>query len=135
LALSPSLRARLDVAIARLNLGRRRFTPGDQAIEAGICLEVLLGDKDDRQDLSYKLRLRTALLLEQALEPRRAVLKAVKLLYNLRSKTVHGATGSNLADDQKIARAGLDVCARVLRETVLHGTMIDGAELELKGKI
>jgi hypothetical protein len=132
LALPPDMRARLDIPLARLNLGRRRLSPGDQAIEAGICLEALLGDKGDRQDLSYKLRLRTARLLEKTFDPRKVIFAAVNKLYALRSRTVHGNTSRNEAEDRKVAKEGLDICARVLQTTVRMGKLVDVTELDLK---
>jgi hypothetical protein len=42
-------RRAVGVALDRLNLARRRRSPGDQAIDSSICLEALLGDKDDKR--------------------------------------------------------------------------------------
>jgi hypothetical protein len=52
-------RSGVDVALDRLNLARRRQSPGDQAIDSCICLEALLGD-NETQELTYRLRLRAA---------------------------------------------------------------------------
>jgi hypothetical protein len=40
--LAPEVRPHCDIAIERLNLARRRYSPGNKAIEGAICLEALL---------------------------------------------------------------------------------------------
>ena len=70
------LRRSMDIALDRLNLARRRRSPGDQAIDSGICLEALLGD-DSPQELTYKLKLRAALLLGSTVTERREIREAV----------------------------------------------------------
>jgi hypothetical protein len=44
LRMDETLRPSVAVALDRLNLARRRPSPGDRALDGGICLEVLLGD-------------------------------------------------------------------------------------------
>ena len=48
--LAPEVRPQCDIAIERLNLARRRHSPGDKAIEGGICLEALLGPDTNQVD-------------------------------------------------------------------------------------
>lgn len=131
LLLSDDVRTICDVAIDRLNLARRRLSPGDQAIEGAICLEALLGDNDN-QELTYKLKLRSALLLETTLENRRQVRKAVDRFYKLRSRTVHGRSHQG-NDDHQIAKEGLTICARVLRKIVERNEKPVPQDWELKG--
>lgn len=120
-----------DVAIDRLNWARRRRSPGDKAIEGAICLEALLGD-DDNQELTYKLRLRSALLLETTLENRKQVKKAVNDFYKLRSKTVHGHS-EQTQDADRIAKEGLAICSRVLRRIIERNEIPAPQDWELKG--
>jgi Apea-like HEPN len=134
LLLSDNIRKICDVAIDRLNLARRRRSPGDQAIEGAICLEALLGDNDNRE-LTYKLRLRSALLLETTLENRRQVKKAVDRFYNLRSRTVHGRSHHDDHNDHQIAKEGLTICARVLGKIVERNEMPVPQDWELKGGV
>lgn len=89
LNLSPELRPVCDVAIERLNLARRRNSPGNRAIEGAISLEALLGP-DGNQEITYRLRLRAALLLSTDFKERRVISNAVREFYTLRSNTVHG---------------------------------------------
>ena len=122
-----------DVALERLNLGRRRRSPGNRAIEGAICLEALLGDKDTG-DLTYKLTLRGALLLEHDLAKRRQVKKALGEFYALRSRAVHGKAMTE--DDPKLhscADQGLELCHRALKKIVEQNKMPEPAEWELSG--
>jgi hypothetical protein len=108
-------RRSLDVALDRLNLARRRRSPGDKAIDAGICLEALLGD-DSPQELTYKLRLRAALLLGTTLDGRRKIRDDVRDLYDLRSSVVHGRVRrpkDTLLDGQHASR-GLEICTQAV---------------------
>jgi hypothetical protein len=124
------LRGAVDVALDRLNLARRRRWPGDQAVDGGICLEALLGD-DSPQELTYKLRLRAALLLGTTLPEREEIREAVRGFYNLRSKTVHGR-GQTL-DAAQIASRGLEICTRAVRTIVHRNAPLDFATWELTG--
>ena len=135
LAMSADIAPKCDVAIERLNSARRRHSAGNRAIEAGICLEALLGDNDDKGEITYKLCLRTALLLGSNLKQRKDTSKTVRELYNLRSKTVHGnlmKEGKRGKNDE-IASKGLDVCAEVLRKIVDLNRRFEPADWELSG--
>ena len=135
LTLSADITPKCDIAIERLNLARRRHSAGNRAIEAGICLEALLGDNDDKGEITYKLRLRTALLLGSNLKQRKDIAATVRDLYNLRSKTVHGnlAKEKNRGKDDEMASKGLDVCAEVLRKIVELNRKFEPADWELSG--
>jgi hypothetical protein len=128
------LRRSVDVALDRLNLARRRRSPGDQAIDSGICLEALLGD-DNPQELTYKLRLRAALLLGNTLAEREEIRQAVRDLYHLRSKVVHGrARGAeDTLPDQRCASRGLEICKQAVRAIVRRNARPDFAAWELTG--
>ena len=91
IGLAPDVRSQCDIAIERLNLARRRNSPGNQAIEGAICLEALLGP-DDNHEIVYKLGLRSALLLSTDFDERCKISNDVKEFYTLRSRTVHGKT-------------------------------------------
>lgn len=134
LQLQPDVRPLCDVAIDRLNLARRRASPGDKAIDGAICLEALLGD-EDHQELTYRLKLRAALLLETELAERKRVRDTVGAFYSLRSAIVHGRVRKKRdeAKDAACATAGLDICARVLRTIVLHNRKPVPGDWELSG--
>ena len=118
----------------RLNLARRRRSPGDQAIDGGICLEALLGD-DSPQELTYKLRLRAALLLGTTLSERHEIRQAVGDLYALRSKVVHGRARrpEDTLPDTRCASRGLEICAQAARAIVQRNDRPNFATWELTG--
>ena len=49
--LTPEVKSQCDIAIDRLNLARRRLSPGNKAIEGAICLEALIGRYQPRDQL------------------------------------------------------------------------------------
>jgi hypothetical protein len=136
LDLKEDMRAVCDVAIERLNLARRRRSPGNKAIDGAICLEALLGDNDNTE-LTYKLKLRTALLLASDLGTRREIREAVADFYKLRSKTVHGrpSKASHSGRDAACAAKGLEICARALQEIIKRNEKPMLSEWELVGGV
>jgi hypothetical protein len=135
LQLRPEVKNACDVAIERLNLARRRRSPGDQAIEGGICLEALLLGDSSGQEITYKLKLRAALLLASTLQERRKIVKIVNAFYDLRSKTVHGQRpkAKGLDRDALIAERGLEICAKALGEIVQRNRKYVPQDWELSG--
>jgi hypothetical protein len=119
LAFEGQFARKLGIAIGRLNLARRRPGIGDKAIEGSICLEALLGD--DRFDMTYKISLRAALLIETGLEQRQMVMKTVKHFYNRRSAAVHGSELDGSLKDAKGVKDGLEICARVVKRVIELG--------------
>jgi Apea-like HEPN len=132
LALDATWRRKLEIASRRLNLARRRRQLADRAIDASIALEALLGD-GDRFDLTYKLRLRAALLLDDGLDTREATSRAVNDLYRARSAAVHGASISPKKSNE--VTNGTEVAAKVIRKIVEIGRSIDLQKLELGGDV
>lgn len=134
LQLDGSLRRSVEVALDRLNLARRRHSPGNQAIDLGICLEALLGD-ENTQELSYRLRLRAALLLGKTLTERQHIRRAVRDLYDLRSKVVHGGArrAEDAPSDVRCASRGLEICTEAVRAIVQRNSRPDFSVWELIG--
>jgi hypothetical protein len=136
LKIDSKVRTKLQLALERLNLARRRTTPGNKAIDGAICLEVLLGD-DTKTEINYKISLRAALLLESGLSERLSIKKTLKDFYNLRSKTVHGQPAKQNEFQKNItcAKAGLDICTRILLQIVQQQELPSMEELELQATI
>jgi hypothetical protein len=130
--LAPYVRSYCDIAIERLNLARRRNSPGNQAIEGAICLEALLAP-DDNHEIVYKLRLRSALLLSTDFDERCKISNYLKEFYDLRSRTVHGNTRKSKPGDTTCAARGLDICAQVLRKIVSLNKKFVPEDWELSG--
>jgi hypothetical protein len=74
-----------DVPLARLNLARRRVGSGDKAIDGSVCLEALLSGRS-RGELTHRLSVRVALLLERSLDERQKIAEKVRKFYALRSE-------------------------------------------------
>ncbi len=123
----------IDIALERINLGRRRVSPGNTAIDAAIALEALLGDPSSTSDMTYKLRLRAALFLADTLEGRRTLSKEVRDLYGLRSKVAHGGEATNGATHAVAAR-GVEIVRELLHKLVEQpGGLPDWPDWELAG--
>lgn len=84
-------KARLRLAMQRLNSAMRRLTPVDAAIDLGIVLEILfLHDiKGERPELTFRLRVRAARYLEADPQERHRVFNLLNDLYKARSAAVH----------------------------------------------
>lgn len=130
-ALTGPLSKVFDIALRRINLGRRRVSPGDTAIDAAIALEALLGDPNSSADMTYKLRLRCALFLADTLEGRRAISEEVKALYALRSRVAHG--GEPKPGAHAVAERGVQIVREVLHKLLEHPVMPNWGEWELAG--
>jgi hypothetical protein len=127
-------RGSVEIALDRLNLARRRRSPGDRAIDGGICLEALLGD-DSSTELTYKLQVRAALLLGGDIAERQRIRQIVKDFYTVRSKVVHGRARKpkDSLPDERRASEGLEICTRAVRAFVQRKSRPDFAVWELTG--
>ncbi len=138
LRLSPLDRRRLTISLRRLNLAGLREMSSDIALELGIALEALLSEPGDPQDsISYRLKMRAAILLGGPINQREQTARQVSQLYGLRSAAAHGAdldghwrglerievgkkkyTGQELADT---FRNGRQLCGRIARKILQLG--------------
>ena len=123
-------RKRVDAAIGRLNLGASETAIADRIVEAAIAIEAVLSD-DDKQELTYRYRLRSALLLETTYEKRKAIKGLVRRLYDERSRLVHTGLPGN-ADDE-LAREALELAARIIERILEIGNIPDWDTIELTG--
>jgi hypothetical protein len=89
----------LNIAIRKFNDSYNRLKLEDKIIDLTIGFEstILHGIKEE---LSYRLRLRTALLLGENFDERKRISKTMKELYDRRSEIVH--QGKNLPPTLKI---------------------------------
>ena len=85
------VQAHLRLVMQRLIRAMRRVTPVDAAIDLGIALESLyLSDmQDDRGELSFRLRIRSARLLRVTEADRKQISDLMRDIYKLRSTAVH----------------------------------------------
>ncbi len=131
LKLKGKLRRRLDIASRHLNSARLRRSLAEKAVETSIALEAMLGD--DRFDLTYKLRLRAALIAAGGLEERKAISEVVKRLYGCRSSIVHGGTDTIAPEAGEAIEQAMVVCSTVIERIVQHGHEPDWSTVELSG--
>jgi hypothetical protein len=87
LALDAGARGRIHLALDRFDRALRRHTPGDAAMELVICLDSLLGDGEG--ELTWKVGLRSALIVAGTRSERFERRAVVEAIYRLRSKVVH----------------------------------------------
>ncbi len=94
----------LTIALGRLgrSLDGTMQSLVDQAVDLAVGLEAALAGTA-RNDIALRLRSRAAHLLGTEQDPPEAIYEDVKILYELRSTFVHGATMSREKIDEKIA--------------------------------
>jgi Apea-like HEPN len=123
LALNADARGRIHLALDRFDRALRRHTPGDAAMELAISLDSLLGDSEG--ELTWKVSLRSALLVagtkSERLE-RRAVIQAI---YRLRSKVVH--TGRTPTSIEKRGRGKLSPAELIPMAMITTAEVISAA--------
>lgn len=99
-----------------------RYAPDDpeKLIEYAIALESLfLDDSDSRTELSYRLALRAARLLEEDLESRRSYFHTIRDLYKFRSRIAHGGSLEGLKPvEQKRLESVLLRCPSIVSRSI-----------------
>ena len=99
-----------------------RYAPDDpeKLIEYAIALESLFfDDSDSRTELSYRLALRAARLLEEDLESRRSCFHTIRDLYKFRSRIAHGGSLEELKPvEQKRLESVLLRCPSIVSRSI-----------------
>jgi len=130
--LAPDEWSLLQIAAQRLGEAKQRNRRGDQAIEAAISLEALVGNQSDNQELSKTVRTRSALVLGGGFDKRHVNRDAVRNLYNVRSSMVHTGRVKSKLDTDNSVNPGVRVARKVLLARLLYGKP-DWDCLELMG--
>lgn len=134
LSLSGKVRRACVTAAGRLNSARRRVEAGQSAIDLATAFESLLATSDERTEITYRLRLRAALILASDYEGRQEVANRIRDLYALRSKIVHGdSVASSTAPDRATVEWGTQNFSRLLNLVIGEGRLPDLKRLELTG--
>jgi hypothetical protein len=119
----------VDVGIERLSLATARQRPSDALVETAISLEAVLSDPNNKEELSYRLRLRAAWLLGTTLASRGRIRDLVRDLYKERSSVVHGQIPKK---NESILRGQAERLAqRLILKILNRGGIPDWQELEL----
>lgn len=79
---------RLAAALRWFNSSYERLRVEERLVDYAIALEALVGDSEG--DLTYRLSLRTAVLVGTSFDDRRDIAALVRELYKVRSRVVHG---------------------------------------------
>ncbi len=130
-------KSRINRALDRFDRAMRRHQPEDTAVELAIALESLLSDEGG--ELTWKIGLRSALLLAGSKEEKIAARKIVRGVYRLRGKVVH--TGSaqqeikvqglgNMSTQELVAK-GVVTTASVLKSVIRRGKLPNWFEEEI----
>ena len=138
--LKQETRDKLRVPIQRLNQARRRQSLADKAIDLGISFEALfLGDRNEKEQISFTFRLRGAWFLGKNFEERDDLIRKFQKIYDCRSTAVH--TGKldqeiKLGKQNKIsASIFLDqadsLCAQAIMKVIDDGKFPDWNHLIL----
>ncbi|HEX8448564.1 MAG TPA: hypothetical protein VF652_03135 [Allosphingosinicella sp.] len=130
-ALTASDRRRVDTAISRLRLATARLEPSDAIVDLAIALEAILSDKGNKDELTYRLRLRLALILESEVAERKRIKALVTSLYKERSGIVHGDVPGTA--DVELRRNGEGLVTRLIRKMLHLGFVPDWSLVELSG--
>lgn len=119
---------RFQHAINRFGNSIEKYSPEDpeRLLEYAIALEALyLNDiGNDRGELTYRLSLRAARLLESDVEKRKRIFFLVKNLYSFRSKIAHGADISRIKKEsdrkklEEVLKSGPDIVARSILKLI-----------------
>ena len=131
----------LELSMSRFNRSRRSIHPEDRAIDLGTILEVLLmhdsSASDTNNEISFKLGIRGAWLLEASLENRKRLFDQIRKLYSKRSKAVHRGRlkpSADPVDDWVELEADSLLISRLITRIVTRGKFPDWTTLVLGGE-
>jgi hypothetical protein len=118
--------SRLRLVMQRLIRAMRRGAPVDAAIDLGISLEGLfLSDmQDDRGELSFRLRVRSARFLRGTEPERNRISDLMRDIYKLRSIAVHTGSVDALFRGrpvQELLQQGFSLAAETARRFITDG--------------
>jgi hypothetical protein len=106
---------RLKIALDRFEYAYQRTSKDDKLLDYVISFEILLGNKDDKDSLTYKISVRFSRLCQRYYCEREKYSDVMKLIYKLRSAIVHG----NENNKEKLwKKVNIDDVEEKLRELI-----------------
>jgi hypothetical protein len=108
----------LRIPLDRLGRAGRERDFADRAIDLGIALESLLLGDNDHSELSFRLSLRGAWLIGNDDTERLGLQKALKNLYDLRSRAVHSGTIERSAKTGNTIARATEICKALIRKAI-----------------
>lgn len=116
----------LRIPLDRLGRAGRERDISDRAIDLGIALEsLLLHDLADRGELSFRLSLRGAWLLGDTAEERVDIQKALRALYDLRSRAVHSGFVDRTPETEKVITRATEICQALIWKIIKLKCQVD----------
>lgn len=92
----------LSLVLRRFNYTYERKDFSDRVIDLAIAFEILLSkEKDLKESITFKLRVRAARLLGESIEEKETVAETISKFYSLRSSIVHGGK-LNISDNDRL---------------------------------
>ena len=126
---------RLKIPIQRLARTTKYYPNLDRAIDLGIALEsLLIHDNDPKNELSYKVRTRGALLLGGDTETRINNAKLLSEAYNLRSEAVHRGRFRNPQNASKILNKAIHLCGELITAILNKKGIVDWDQITFGGQ-
>jgi len=115
----------LDEVTRRFNFAYEKGNLEDKLIDYIICFESMLLENDD--ELSYRLSLRVAVLIEENKEKRKEIFSDMRDAYKVRSRIVHGASKEKIRKLVKERFTDLETLISKVEEYLRHSikTIID----------
>ncbi|MDD5531023.1 MAG: HEPN domain-containing protein [bacterium] len=92
----------LNIALTRFNYAYERGRAEDKLIDMMVSFEALFLKGGEKAEFSYRLALRTAVLLENNGDERNKIFSSMREAYNARSKVVHGETMNIFLNEKSI---------------------------------
>lgn len=130
-ALTESDRRRVDMALDRLGLSIAKEKASDAMVDLAIALEALLSDDGNKEELTYRLRLRAALFLADSLNERQLTKKLVNKIYSERSSVVHGEIPKRASPE--LRSKAEELVGKLIRKILTIGFVPDWHVVELTG--
>lgn len=136
-ALEPSVKNRVRIALERLRQSLIRDNPADSTLEISIALESLLGSGFDGG--RYKISLRASLLLTENIEGRMKARATLEAAYKMRNRLVHqGETKTEVhvesqgqTSAKEVAQRAANITALVTKRIIMSGGLPKWSQFEL----
>lgn len=123
----------LRLAVGRLRRSRLHETDADRAIDLGTALEILTLQNAGNNELSYRISVRAACLLEKELAGRKKAFEVAKAAYEARSTAIHSGRLSKKKDVEALAPADR-LCSDLATTIIRNGGLPeDWEEIVMSG--
>jgi hypothetical protein len=127
----------LHIPLDRLDKAAHDYDFTDRSIDLGIALEALLLhdlDKQDRGELRFRLSLRGAWLGAKDERERAEIQRALRKMYDLRSRAVHSGMVEQSQENTETIKQGTVLCMQLIRKIMDADCRIDWDTLVLGGE-